>query len=74
MSEERKQKLTGSMETVERRLGQPLGEWLRERYLSDGQTTTQIAAELGLHNVTISRWLRWFGVEVRFPGQRGRAA
>jgi hypothetical protein len=74
MSEERKQKLTGSMETVERRLDQPLGEWLRKRYLSDGQTTLQIGQELGLHNVTVSRWLRWFGIEVRFPGQRGRAA
>jgi hypothetical protein len=74
MSTESKQKVTGSMATVERRLGQPLGPWLRQRYLSDGRTTEQIGQELGLHNVTVSRWLRRYGIELRFPGQRGRAA
>jgi transposase len=72
--QERKNELTGPMRRVEARLGHPLNEWLRERYERDGLTTTQIAVELGLSGVTVWRWLRYFGVEPRFPGQRGRAS
>lgn len=73
MQTERGNKLTGPMTRTQEGLGQPLGAWLRERYLTDGWTTTQIGRELGLNSVTISRWLRSFGIELRFPGQRGKA-
>ena len=65
---------TEPMRRVQARLGRPLKDYLTERYITDGWTTTEIASELGLHAVTITRWLRFFGIELRFPGQRGRTA
>lgn len=62
---------TEPMRRVQSRIGRPLKGFLVERYLEQGRTTTEIAAELGLHAVTITRWLRFFDIEVRFPGQRG---
>jgi hypothetical protein len=64
---------TEPMRRIQSRLGRPLKDYLTERYLTDGCTTTQIAADLGIHPVTVTRWLRFFGVELRFPGQRGKA-
>ena len=74
MQTERTNELTGPMARVEGRLGEPLGPWLRDRYERDGQTLAEIATQLGLNPVTIARWLRHFGVELRFPGQRGKVA
>lgn len=65
---------TKSMQVIERRLGEPLEDYLRRRYLTDGATTHAIAEELGLNNGTISRWMAHLGVEARFPGQRAAVA
>ena len=73
MQQIRSNKLTNPMERVERKIGQPLGEYLRQRYECDGLTTTEIATELGIHAVTVTRWMEHFGIDRRFPGQRGTA-
>jgi DNA-directed RNA polymerase specialized sigma subunit len=57
-----------AMLRVERRIGRSLEEFLAERYLVANQT--QIAAELGVSNATVSRWMSELGIEARFPGQR----
>lgn len=57
-----------SMVRVETRIGRPLEDFLAERYLVANQT--QIAAELGVSNATVSRWMRELDIETRFPGQR----
>jgi transposase-like protein len=64
---------TEPMRRVQARLGRPLKDFLVQRYITDGCTTTEIAAELGLNAVTVTRWMRRLGIELRFPGQRGRA-
>jgi hypothetical protein len=53
---------------VEARIGRPLEEFLAERYRT--QTQPQIAAELGVSDASISRWMRELDIETRFPGQR----
>jgi transposase len=60
------------MRRVEARLGRPLGDYLRERYVEEGMTTSEIGTELGINAVSVARWLRSFDIEVRFPGQRAR--
>jgi transposase len=57
-----------AMLRVERALGRPLEEFLAERYRT--QTQPQIAAELGVSDATVSRWMRELDIEARFPGQR----
>jgi transposase len=64
---------TKPMGRVQSRIGRPLEGYLKERYLADGLTTTEIGRELGLSSATVRRWLMAFGVELRFPGQRGKA-
>lgn len=68
--------LTGPMRRVQDRLGRPLGEDLEDRYIRQGLTLEQIASDpkYGLSITTLSRWLAFFGIEARFPGQRGTAA
>jgi DNA-directed RNA polymerase specialized sigma24 family protein len=63
---------TKPMTRVQSRIGRPLQGYLTERYLEDGLTTTEIGCELGLSSATVRRWLMHFGVELRFPGQRGQ--
>lgn len=65
------QTLTGPMRRVEKRLGRPLADELRERY--ETQTLAEIATALGVSEATISRWMARLGVEARFPGQRPEA-
>jgi transposase len=74
MLEQMRNEPTGPMQRVEERLGEPLGEWLRQRYAVEGLSSTEIGRRLGLHAGTVVRWLRHFGIEPRFPGQRGRAS
>lgn len=57
-----------AMLRVEARIGQPLEDYLAERYLS--RTQPEIAEELGVSGASVSRWMRELGVEARFPGQR----
>lgn len=65
---------TKAMLVLEHRLGEPMEDYLRRRYLDEGATTNQIGDELGLNNATVSRWLGSLGIEARFPGQRGKPA
>lgn len=57
---------------VQARVGRPLEDYLAEQYLT--LTQPQIAAELGLSDATISRWMRDLGIESRLPGQRPKVA
>ena len=72
MSDERNNE-TDPMRRVRSRLGRPLEDYLAERYEQDGLTTTEIGHELGLSSATVRRWLMHYGIELRFPGQRGKA-
>lgn len=56
---------------MEHRLGEPIESYLQRRYIVDRATTITIAADLGLNNATVSRWLRELGIETRLTGQRG---
>jgi CRP-like cAMP-binding protein len=60
------------MQTLERRLGQPLGVYLATRYQA-GLSQGDIAAELGVNRATVSRWMTVFGIEVRYYGPRKAA-
>jgi len=62
------------MLVLEHRLGEPMEDYLRRRYLDEGATTHQIGDELGLNNATVPRWLGIIGIEARFPGQREKPA
>lgn len=59
---------------LETRIGRPLEVWLREQYVDAGRTQEEIAAELGVNNSAISKWLRLFGIPTRLFGPRKRAA
>lgn len=60
-----------AMLRVEARIKRPLEEYLAERY--QVATQTAIAAELGVSNASVSRWMQELGIEARFPGQRPEA-
>ena len=38
-------------------------EWLREQYLTFEKSTYTIASELGVHEVTVARWMDYCGIE-----------
>lgn len=61
-----------AMLRVEKRIGRPLETYLAEQY--QAKTQTEIAAELGVSNASVSRWMRELDIEARFPGQRPEAA
>lgn len=61
------------MQVVERRIGRPLEEHLRQRYVVEGKTTYEIGAELDVHPSTVQRWMALLGIEARFPGPRKAA-
>lgn len=59
---------------VESRLGQPLEDWLADRYqsMTQEQITAALKVETGLKvsGATVSRWMRELDIETRLPGQR----
>lgn len=71
MNDGRNNELTGPMRRVEARLGRSLRDYLAEQYAT--RTQAEIAAELGIGETTVGRWMRDLGVEARFPGQRPQA-
>lgn len=71
MDDSRSNDLTGPMRRVEARLGRPLSEYLTEQYRV--HTLGEIATELGVDAVTVSRWMDRLGIERRFQGQRPTA-
>lgn len=60
------------MQLVEARFGRPIDQLLRELYLDEGLTQSQIAEKLGVRRATVSRWMQVLGIESRYLGQRGR--
>lgn len=63
-----------AMQMTEHRLGEPLEDYLRRRYVLEGATLAIIAGELSINVSTASRWLAHLRIEARFPGQRGKPA
>lgn len=64
---------TRAMQKVERAVGMPLAEYLEEAYRS--RTLSQIAQDVTargvrISDITVARWMREFGIEPRFSGQR----
>lgn len=55
---------------IEQQLGQPLEDFLRGRYIDEGRTTVEIAAELNVNSGTISRWMAHFDIPARLHGSR----
>jgi transcriptional regulator of acetoin/glycerol metabolism len=43
----------------------PTPEELRKALLKSGGSVTQAAVELGVHRVTILKWMREYGIEVQ---------
>lgn len=58
---------THAQELVSLRNGRPVDELLRELYVERRLPLVQIAAELGVTRVTVSMWLREFGIERPVP-------
>lgn len=65
---------TRPMTQVERRIGRPLEDAIRELYIDRGMTQAQVAHEIGVEASTISRWMKDLGIEARFPGSRPEIA
>lgn len=65
---------TWAMRMVEDATGQPIEELLRERYIDQGRTLADVAASVGLHEGTLSRWMDDLGIPRRQRGPRGRKA
>lgn len=73
MNDGRVIEMTGPMRRVQARIEQPLEDYLRASYAS--LTLEGIAADLESKGVKVSqstlhRWMRSYGIEARFPGQR----
>jgi plasmid maintenance system antidote protein VapI len=49
-------------QVVEQRTGRPLPEVLRELYVERRATQEEIAETLGVHRVTVTKWLASFGI------------
>jgi transposase-like protein len=64
---------TRAMQLIERQIEEDLEVFLRRRYLVEGASTVQIAAELGVNSGTVSRWMAHFDVEARLMGPRKAA-
>lgn len=49
-------------QVVEQRTGRELPDLLRELYVEQRATQEEIAAALGVHRVTVTKWLAAFGI------------
>lgn len=49
-------------QVVERRTGRELVDLLRELYVDQRHTQAEIAVALGVHRVTVNKWLADFGI------------
>jgi predicted transcriptional regulator len=62
---------TAAQQTVEARFGRPVTELLKERLVDRGLTQVETAAELGIHEATVQRWMADLGlIIVRRGGER----
>lgn len=48
--------------------GIPFDDWLRKAYVGDGRAVASVAAELGVSEWTVQKWLRAAGIAVRRRG------
>lgn len=55
---------------LEGRFGRPIEELVRDLYEDQGLTLADAAAELGIGESTLSRWLGQLGIAARPPGNR----
>jgi hypothetical protein len=53
---------TRDQQLLEHRVGEPLQIALHRRYVIERRNQEQIAAEWGIEQSTVSRWLRRFGI------------
>lgn len=64
---------SNSQQILEARHGRPLEALLDEWYHRDGLTQAEIADKLGgLNQSTVTRWMRQFGIPVRYGTGRTR--
>jgi len=63
---------SNAQQLLEASLGRPLEEALRDWYHRDGLTQIEIAEKLGLDQSTVTRWMRQFGIPVRYGAARTR--
>lgn len=64
---------SAAQQILEGQLGRPLPDVLHEWYHRDGLTQAEIAAKLGgLDQSTVTRWMRQFGIAVRYGSERKR--
>jgi len=56
---------TKGMQLVEHRIGEPIEQALRRKYLAEGLDQQRIADEWGLDRATVSRWMRDFQIPTR---------
>jgi DNA-binding MarR family transcriptional regulator len=61
---------TLGMQLIERQLGRPLEEYLREQYLKRERTQREIAEDLGVDVGSVSRWMERLGIPSRRIGYR----
>lgn len=61
---------TRAMQVIEFRLGEPLEQFLRRRYIDEDRTTVEIAEELDVNSGTVSRWMAHFSIPARLHGPR----
>lgn len=54
-----------SVEATEKKQAYRSGKWLRERYWEEGMSIPELAAEAGVSDRTIHRWMGRLGVETR---------
>jgi len=58
------------MQAIEAREGRPMGEILRDLYVTRSLTLEQVGVELGVTKGAVHRWLERFGIPTRRGGQR----
>ncbi len=57
---------------LEAQHGRDLAGLVREWYEADGMSQAEIALRLGLDSSTISRWMRQWGIQLRYGAARKR--
>lgn len=62
-----------AQQILQAQFGRPLEDVLNEWYHRDGLTHAEIADKLGgLDQSTVTRWMRQFGIAVRYGSERKR--
>jgi DNA-binding transcriptional regulator LsrR (DeoR family) len=59
-----------AQQQMEHQIGESLEVALFRRYVIEGMTQEQIAAEWGIDRATVSRWMRDCGIRTRIIGPR----